>query len=559
MAALAMACGVAFAVQDCDFAAVMSHRGFDGDLDWHNMPMPYLYGGVGAYALTGAVTSLASNNAAQDQILIFEKPVSAATVATLYGDHAPQVFDQTHLVEISCPTVTGSILHRFSYDVEQDKMRVVSFTQSAGGKVSSNGDATFTFTPGEPIARTGKASFGVVVTDARGGYTKATMHSHDVRHVVASPVCEFRYFGALPEFSTGAGKTQKHRNPMAIYTRGAKKPDLLIHGDSRLWYSCNESKPGKILFSEPQVLRSSSQADIETDGAAVLEDNKLVVRRPDGSLMLAYVMGQDVPALEIAAAVKNTTGAAMKLETRHFSLVDYDHDGTPDLVGGFNDGLYYFKGKASFYGIGRGSRKIHDISFEPEKKLIHRRSCCIAPGVGDLDGDGRTELLYGISRGNLMVWMNDAAKPTIGDGLFLELTLENQPREHFVRDLNGAHLAVDDFDGDGIPDMILGGNAGRELVSALGQNPAARAGNMALIGKEGKRTTWPKACPLVDNNHISIGQHFDAGRDAMCCIFASDKTPSAWKRGTTSPGCMAIWLKLTEECFCTKAAASGNY
>ena len=654
--------------------------------------------------LPGEFNTIYTNNAALDQIHIFDKPVSAATVATLYDNHAPQIFDQDHLVETSRPSVTGSILHRFSYDVDQDKMSVASFTQPEGGKVSSNGDGTFTFTPGEGFARTGKTSFDVVVTDGRGGYTKATMNLHDSRYEVAPPVREFRYFGALPEFTNGAGKKQGHRNPMAIYTKGAK-PDLLIQGDSRLWYSVNESKPGKLLFSEPKVLRTTANTDFETDGAAVLEDNKLIVRRPDGSLMLAYVVGQDVPALEIGAVVKDTTGAAMKLDARHFSLVDYDNDGTPDLVAGFGDGLYYFKGKASTYGIGGGAQKIHDISFEPEKKTVYLRSYCIAPGVGDLNGDGRTDLLHGINWGTLHAWVNEASKPTISEGSYMDIALANQPHDKFVRDLNGAHVAVADFDGDGTPDMILGGNAKRELVSALGVNPDTWAGNLALIEKElydghendlGKvleadnqkglkryrelmtgwirwavaqntpakrKAAWymlashvqkypflqrgvlkeawvkrekgnvvsygdmhhvpgiftlnwvvlnrllpdsaalrvavadalgmtgldregylDKGMPLADNNrcsegqlratwdllryhapilfpddHISIGQHFGDGREAMCYVFKSNKNTFSDEVGGNVAEMHGDMVKLTEECFGTKGAASGDY
>ncbi len=654
--------------------------------------------------LPGNFSSIATNNAALDQIHIFSKPVSAATVATLYDNHAPQVIDQSHLVETARPSVTGSILHRFTYDVDQDKLSVADYTQPEGGKVVSNGDGTFTFTPGDGFARTGRTSFDVVVTDGRGGYTKAAMHLHDSRHEVAPPVREFRYFGALPEIPTGKGRQSKHRNPMAIYTKGPK-PDLLTQADSRLWYSVNESKPGKILFSVPQLLRTTGNADFETDGAAVLEDNKLILRKPDGSLVLAYVMGQDVPALEIGAVVKDTTGAAMNLPARHFSLVDYDHDGTPDLVAGFSDGLYYYKGRASLYSIEGGVQKIRDISFAPEKQVIYRRSYNIAPGVGDLNGDGRTDLLHGINWGTLHAWVNDASKPTIGEGSYMELTLENQPREKFVRDLNGAHLAVDDFDGDGTPDMILGGNAGRELVSALGVNPETWAGNLALIEKElydghetdlGKvlesdnqkglkryrelmsgwirwavaqntpakrKAAWymlaahvqkypflqrgvlkeawvkrekgqvlsygdmhhvpgiftmnwivlhrllpdsaahrisvadalgmtgldreiylDKGMPLADNNrcsegqlratrdllryhapilfpddHISISQHFDDGREAMCYIFESNKNTFSMEVGNNIAEMHGDMVKLTEDCFGTKGAASGDY
>ena len=653
--------------------------------------------------LEGTFASISTNNAALDQIHIFSKPVSAETVAALYDNHAPQVFDQTHLVETSKPTVTGSILHQFTYDVDHDELRVVRFSQPKGGKVRSNGDGTFTFTPNKEFERTGKTSFVVVVADSRGGYTKATMHLHDCRFEVASPVREFTYYGALPEFPTGDGKQMKHRNPIAIKLHG-KKPDLIVQADSRLWFFNNESKPGKILFAEPQELLTTEQSKFDTDGAAVVEDNKLIIRKPDGTLVMARVVGKDTPALEIGSTVKDTTGADMKLPARHFVLVDFDHDGTPDLVGGFNDGLYYYKGSAKFE-EGKKGKKITDIRFEPEKKAFHLRSYNIAPGVGDLNGDGRTDLLYGINWGNLQVWMNEAGKPTIGDGTFLDLALTNQPREKFVRDLNGAHLAVADFDGDGTPDMVLGGNAGRELVSSIGVNPEIWAGNLDIIEKElfaghekdlGKvleaddqkglkryrelmtgwirwavsqntpakrqaawnmlaahvkkypflqrcilEEAWVKrengkvvsygdmhhvpgiftqnwivlhrllpdsaahrkavadalgmtgldrevylaqGMPLADNNrctegqlratwdmlryhapilfpddHISIGQHYEDGRDAMCYIFKSNKNTFCMPVGNNIAEMHGDMVKLTEECFGEKGAASGDY
>lgn len=654
--------------------------------------------------LKGKFESIATNNASLDQVHIFDKPVSAATVAVLYDNHAPQVFDQSHLVETSRPSVTGSILHRFTYDVDQDKMRVASFTQPDCGKVESNGDGSFTYTPDEAFARTGKTSFDVVVTDGRGGYTKATMYLHDSRYEVAPPVREFCYTGPLPEFTPGAGKQQRHRNPMAIYTKGPKA-DLLIQADSRLWYSVNESTRGKLLFAEPQVLRTTARAECETDGAAVLEDNKIIIRKPDGTLVQAYVLGQDVPALEIGSSVKDTTGADMKLPVRHFALLDYDHDGTPDLVAGYNDGLYYFKGSAEHYTIEGGVKKIRHISFAPEKQVIYRRSYNIAPGVGDLNNDGRTDLLHGINWGTLHAWMNEAAKDNIGQGAYMEVMLENQPKEKFVRDLNGAHVTVADFDGDGTPDMVLGGNAGRELVGALGVNPDSWAGNLSLIEKElydghekdlGKileadeqkglkryrqlmtgwirwavaqntparrQTAWymlaahvkkypflqrgvleeawvksekgkvlsygdmhhvpgiftmnwivlhrllpdsaahrvavadalgltgldreaylDKGMPLADNNrstegqlratwdtlryhapilfpddHISIGLNYGDGRDAMCYIFESNKNTFSMDVGNNIAEMHGDMVKLTEECFGAKGAASGDY
>lgn len=287
-------------------------------------------------------------------------------------------------------------------------------------------------------------SVGVVSRDKDFGTTHGCGSSHVMVEASAS---EFRYFGVLPEFSGESGKKQEYCKPMAIYIQNVQKPDLLIQGDSRLWYSCNESKLGKLLFSVPDVLRTTLNADVETDGAAVLEDNKIIVRKPDGSLMFAHVVGEDVPALEIGSKVKDTSGLAMKLAARHFSLVDVDHDGTPDLVVFVNDGSYFYKGMAAFAGMEDGIKKIQGISFAPEKQMVRLCSHAATPGVGDMNGDTRRELLLGLNPGNVMVWKNDAALPAM---------------------VGGAYGVVEDFDGDGTPDMIMGGNACRVLFSALG-------------------------------------------------------------------------------------------
>ena len=661
-------------------------------------------GSTPAGRLNGTFDCISTNNSAVDQIHIFDKAIGADTVAVLYDNHAPQVFEQTHLVETSVPSVTGSILHGFTYDVDQDSLRVASFTQPEGGKVVSRGDGTFTFIPNENFACTGKTCFDIVVTDDRGGFTKTTMHLCDSRHQVGQSVREFCYFGALPEFTIGAGKLQKYRRPMAISMGGAR-PDLIVQADSRLWFFINESRRGKVLFSEPQVLTMADGSPCETDGAAVIEDNKLVLRRPDGSLVLAYVTGLDVPHLEIGAAIKDTTGADMKLATNRFVIVDYDHDGTPDLVGGFNDGLYYHKGQASTYTIEGGQKKIRHISFAPDKQVAFLRSYNITPGVGDLNNDGRTELLYGINWGTLHVWMNDPTKTTLTDGEYIELTLENQPKDRFVRELNGAHMAVADFDGDGCADMVLGGSAGSQLVSARGVNPESWSGNLTIIENElyrghekdlgrvleddgqkglkryrnlmscwirwavaqntpsGRQAAYnmlkdhvkkypflqrgaladawykqekgkvidygsmhhvpgifvmnwvvlhrllpdsaehradvadalglkgvdrqvylEKGMPLADNNrssvgqlyavrdllkhhapilfpddHISIGQNFGDGRDAMCYIFNSNKNTFSMEVGNNLAEMHGDMVRLTEECFGQKGAADGDY
>lgn len=460
------------------------------DTDWHHIVITrdadsgkvvlYLDGKQVATGTTnkgnidGRFTQFSTNNAALDQIHLFSKAISPETVKVLYDNHAPQVFAQNYLVETNSPTTTGSVLHGFTHDVDDDKLSVARFTQPQHGKVRHLGDGRFEFTPDKSFSRAGQDAFQVVITDGRGGYACAKVSLHDSRHIPVPAVREFRFSGNLPDFPVSTGKQQKHRNPIAI-NLGGKRPDLLVQADSRLWFFANESKKGKLLFAEPVAIRTSDGAEVTTDGAAVLEGNKLLVRRPDGTLSTATLQLKDIPQLQMGAPITDTNGNVFKCTSRHFVLADWNNDGIPDLVCGLSDGLYVYLGRSNAPG---------GLVFTPESQPAHKRSYNIAPGVGDLNNDGVQDLLHGINWGTLHAWINSDKKPVITENEYIELELQNQPTDKFMRNLNGAHPTVADFDGDGTADIILGGNNGRELVGALGVSTDSWKDNLTLIEKE---------------------------------------------------------------------------
>lgn len=141
---------------------------------------------------------------------------------------------------------------------------------------------------------------------------------------------DFSYFGDLPEFTPGAGEPQSYFIPAAIDV-GGRLPDLIMQAHSRLWFFINESKRGKVLFSEPIVLKSTDNQRVETDGVAVLAGNKLIVRLSDGSLVYASVVGEDVPVLAMGNSVRLTDGTPLSIPAHYFLLVDKNEDSVPDL------------------------------------------------------------------------------------------------------------------------------------------------------------------------------------------------------------------------------------
>ena len=98
------------------------------------------------------------------------------------------------------------------------------------------------------------------------------------------------------------------------------------------------------------------------------------------------------------AALKDTQGEVFKLNARFFVFVDYDLDGKKDLIHGGGNGMTCF--------LNQGTNK--EPVFAAESCVVHEESYNIYPGLGDLDGDGREDLLHGNNWGHLRMWSASA-------------------------------------------------------------------------------------------------------------------------------------------------------
>ena len=407
-----------------------------------------------------------------DQIYVFKAPINEATIAALLDNHAPKVYDQEHLVDRKKPSKTGSILHLHTYDMEGDKLSVSSHGQGKYGTVKHNGDGTFTYTPGAKFK--GEDKFKVTVTDGMGGFDTATMRVYDDRFIPKQAVENFTYCSDLPAPTEGVGKKQDYRIPMAIRVKG-KATDLVVQANSRLWYYVNESKKGKILFSEPIELKTTDGKSLDTDGVTVIKGKKLIVRLPNNSLVYAEIVGEDVPQIKLGEPVKDSKGEDFKTTSRFFVVADYNKDKKDDLLLALNNGIHLYENT--------GTKEAP--AFSTEAQPVCLGSYNIAPSLGDINGDGRTDLLHGINWGNMYYWANGRGGATMIEGSTKkEMKLLNAPEEKFMRTMNGSHLVVEDMDGDGTVDLIIGGNTGGKLLSAIGADPDADKNNLKLIEKE---------------------------------------------------------------------------
>ncbi len=135
-------------------------------------------------------------------------------------------------------------------------------------------------------------------------------------------------------------------------------------------------------------------------------------------------------------------------------MVDWDNNGTFDLLVGNGDGLLY-------YYANRGSNSAPAFSAPhlltgPDGSPMTVESDC-KPWVTDWNGDGKKDLLLGNGSGTLMLAIN---RGTDRQPLFSALRrLTNGEKE--IRVDGPAAPCVFDWDGDGQPDILLGTGNGQ--------------------------------------------------------------------------------------------------
>ena len=408
-----------------------------------------------------------------DQVHIFKKEIKADTVRVLYDNHAPKIYDQEHLVDSQKTSRTGSILHLYTHDNELDTLKVCRHSQGKYGTVKSVGDGTFDYTPGEKF--NGSDTFTVDVTDGKGGFCRAKMRVVDYRYADGLLVDAFTYTGNLADVP-GEETGSAHRKPMIVQLPGKKLPDLLVQAKSRIWYYANQSGKGKIKFAEPRGIDDAEGTPVEAEGAAMLRGDTMVIRKKDGTLQLAKLKksGSSL-TVSMGDVLKNTEGEDFKLNERFYVFIDFDLDGKKDLVHGSGNGMFCY--------FNKGSNKVP--VFTKERTVIHEESYNPFPGLGDLDGDGRVDLLHGNNWGSMRMWSSAAEGANILDKRQRkELRLLKQPADNFMRQLNGTNLMADDFDGDGVVDLVIGSSVGGVLTCARGVNPNSRKNNLKKIEKE---------------------------------------------------------------------------
>lgn len=392
-----------------------------------------------------------------DQAYLFNRVITLAEVQILRTNAAPKAWDVTTAGVNSRAFSTASIFSR-TYDVENDAVTVSSWGQPAHGSVTYNGDGSFTYTAAGGYV--GADSFPVVVSDGQGGYHRAQLKLTVMAELAGSgvPVTQFTNFASIQTNGVDIGHSG-WRVPRAVDWNNDGKTDLLIGAGGYVWRYMNTGTVTAPSFAPPVKVQAAGADIYAGTGSSPIT---LIDMTGDGvnDLVLADSASKlrvyrntagagATPVYAAATFVKDAGGADFAMPDRRFDLGDWNGDGKPDLVTGTFSGdvlLYLNTGTAS------------DPRFSTRVTLFSG-SYQLYPRMTDLNGNGITDLLRGINWGDVVYW-RDPGSRGLGNSSTLSITYPDgtSPDLHGLTD--GAVVDFADFNGDGLPDLVAGGQGG---------------------------------------------------------------------------------------------------
>ena len=203
-------------------------------------------------------------------------------------------------------------------------------------------------------------------------------------------------------------------------------------------------------------------------------------------------------------------------------LYDYDKDGKPDLFVG-SDGYFQpngtMKSKLLYYRntstTGHISFTLQDIDFNHVSNL---NLAGAAPAVGDLDNDGKDDMVLGQSNGTLTFFSNTAATAAMMPQWPVSAALRDN-NNSLINAGNNAAPFIYDLNRDGKKDLIIGNQYGRLVYY---ENISSSPGQLKLQLK-----TSQLGNIFVDPTYLSsyavpyIGKMDNTGTDYILCGSAS--------------------------------------
>ena len=405
-----------------------------------------------------------------DEVTVFNRVVSAGEVKSFMANHAPKAWDSQTEGSADRPVVTESILAR-AYDAENDRLAVRGWSLPAHGAVTYGGEGSFTYVPASGYV--GDDSFGVTIQDGKGGFRHAAMKVSLVKEIPGGGVPVTRFAG-LTGVKAGPAEISLTgwRVPRAVDWDEDGKIDLLVGATGNVWFYRNTGTPQAPALAAGVKLKIGKNEIKSGDGncpialADMNGDGHLDLVVADSARKLQVyiytVQAGKPPSLAAPVAVKKADGKPLVLADRRFDLGDWNGDGKPDLVVGTTSSEMRL-----FLNAGTIAEPRYDAS-----TVVMTGSYNLYPRLCDLNGNGQADLVRGINWGGASYWLDVGTRNLAKTGELVIVDAAGKP-DDLKASTDGAIVDFADLNGDGVPDLVIGGHAGSKIQLAYGARKMA--------------------------------------------------------------------------------------
>ncbi len=278
--------------------------------------------------------------------------------------------------------------------------------------------------------------------------------------------------------------------------RGEMQKQVFVHDDPDL-------RPGYPQRIDGVGAASPSFVDVDGDGIDELvlgtDDGWIHAWRPDGSELPGFPIGTAVSpwwpsgsASAIADGIEPHQGALMLGGP---AIGDLDRNGTRELVAADLDGrvTIWSTSGVRLVTVGVNPDYSRDDAAAQDEFNRTKAGFMSSPSLGDLDGDGDLEIVAAALDRHVYAWHHDGT-PVAGFPVLVvdpAKVASGDPVPHRVTCAAGSGVAdggerlatptLADLDGDGRPEIVVGGQEQYEEVPNIGDGAAA----LALLGATG--------------------------------------------------------------------------